>query len=470
MFSTKRQASESITETKNVAIWESLITDLSSNPEEDDDDFMASDDSDGDDDEGFMNDNAADRRAAAPPPQLFNGEQEMQQKLQIPNFLRPSSSSRNKTSDSTTNVAAAELSSQAPPRTLESPAYLKDWISHYSREHPPRVNHMGRKMDDTYILKAAQIALSLAKYLGKQNNRQKVNMDETDDCVSSCISCEDICVDNVMVKNVENGEAVLDRTNLISSSMSGASTGSNTERRQVLALGMILYELFTQGSSPPRQIQQAIKSSGTVLSFGTSLRISEATEKDDVDEDRGASGGDRRKNKDEDDEDNNADEKGADDNSAQESYVRKQRRRIGGDEGKEETIPTLLKRAGVPSSISRLISDMLSNRDDADFGGLFQYDKSVSCFDDVIMDLEQMIDQPKDFLYGTVRLSAKPTVRNKLYSRQKELEQGIGLATRSSVWHQQEEGFGEERFEDVGGIDGSFVKQEVLLVSGLPGE
>ncbi len=114
---------------------------------------------------------------------------------------------------------------------------------------------------------------------------------------------------------------------------------------------------------------------------------------------------------------------------------------------------------------------MLSNRDDADFGGLFQFDKSVSCFDDVIMDLEQMIDQPKDFLYDSVRLSAKPTVRNKLYSRQKELERGNELAARSAAWYRQEEGFGEERFEDAVGIDGSSsVKQEVLLVSGLPGE
>ncbi len=463
MFSTKRQSSESITETKNVAIWESLITDLSSCPEEDEEDFMAGDDSDGGD---FMNDNASDRRAAAPPPPLFNGEQEMQQKLQVPNFLRPSSSSRNATSESTTNVTAATSSSQEPPRTLESPAYLKDWISHYTSEYPPRVNHMGRKMDDTYILKAAQIALSLAMFLGRQNNRQKVDMDETDDCVSSCINCEDICVNNVMVKNVD-GEAVLDRTNLLSSTKGGASNGSNTERRQVLALGMILYELFTQGSSPPRQIQQAMKSSGSVLSFGTSLRISGADE-NDADDDRMASGGDRRKNKD--DDDDNKNEEGADDNSAQESFVRKQRRRIGGDEGKEETVPTLLKRAGVPSSISRLISDMLSNRDDVDFGGLFQYDKSVSCFDDVIMDLEQMIDQPKDFLYDTVRLSAKPTVRNKLYSRQKELEQGVELAARSAARCRQEEGFGEERFEDVGEMNESSVKQEVLLVSGLPGE
>ena len=271
-------------------------------------------------------------------------------------------------------------------------------------------------------------------------------------------------MDNVIVKNLDSGEAELERTNLISSSMGGAG-GNNTERRQVLALGMILYELFTQGNPPPRQIQQSLKSTGSVLSFGTSLRISGSDEDND---DRGASGGNRRKSK--------IDDDGAvgdvDHNSSQEAFVRKQRRRLSGDEGKEErSVLTLLKLAGVPSSICRLISDMLSNRDDADFGGLFQYDKSVSSFDDVIVDLEQMIDQPKDFLYDTIRLSAKPTVRNKLYSRQKELEQGNELAGRSAAWYHQEGEGGEQYFDVALEMAGSpSVKQEVLLVSGLPGE
>eukprot|EP00985_Skeletonema_marinoi_P025868 scaffold19435_cov73-Skeletonema_marinoi.AAC.3 len=95
---------------------------------------------------------------------------------------------------------------------------------------------------------------------------------------------------------------------------------------------------------------------------------------------------------------------------------------------------------------------MLSNRDDNDIGGLFQCDKSVSSFAEVIMDLEQMVDQPKDFLYDTIRLNAKPIVRNKLYSRQKELEQGIELAGRCVM------------------DASSSVKQEVLIISGLSGE
>eukprot|EP00985_Skeletonema_marinoi_P030733 scaffold33620_cov73-Skeletonema_marinoi.AAC.1 len=114
---------------------------------------------------------------------------------------------------------------------------------------------------------------------------------------------------------------------------------------------------------------------------------------------------------------------------------------------------------------------MLSNRDDTDFGGLFQYDKAVSCFAEVIMDLEQMVDEPKGYLHDTIRLSAKPTVRNKLYSRQKELEQGIELARRSDVagYHKEEEGR-EEYFEACAMDTSSSVKQEVLVISGLPGE
>eukprot|EP00985_Skeletonema_marinoi_P013382 scaffold6616_cov88-Skeletonema_marinoi.AAC.1 len=79
------------------------------------------------------------------------------------------------------------------------------------------------------------------------------------------ISFEDIVVDNVIVTNVDS-EAVLEST----SSPSGATKnngGVNTERRLVLALGMILYELFAQGTPPPTRLQQSLKSSGRILSF-----------------------------------------------------------------------------------------------------------------------------------------------------------------------------------------------------------
>jgi len=358
-------------------------------------------------------------------------------------------------------------SSQTTSTTLESPSQLKDWIAYRSAKHPTHVNYMGRKMDETYTFKAAQIALSLSKYLGRQFEQEKYAKNSHEDFQS--ISCEDIVVDNVIVTNVDSGEAVLGSTNF-TSSLSGATnhrSGGNTERRQVLAMGMILYELFTQGTPPPRQIQESLKSSGSVLSFGTSLRISEKSEEEEEDGDRKASGGDRRKNKDDDDDN---DMNGEADHAAQESFVRKQRRRRCDEKGKEESVPTLLKQAGVPSSICRLISDMLSNRDDTDFGGLFQYDKAVSCFAEAIMDLDQMVDEPKGYLHDTIRLSAKPTVRNKLYSRQKELEQGIELARSSAGGYHKEEEGREEYVEACAMDTSSSLKQEVLVISGLEGE
>ncbi|KAK1736831.1 putative AAA ATPase [Skeletonema marinoi] len=480
MFSTKRRQSfESISESKNVSAWESLISDLSETRREDDE--MASDNDDSDGGKGFLN--GADDDTSLSLSGSGNDEEKMEQTSDLPEFLKnihqdndAAAASSNGGEEqkrtllggqdcpdnkSTLSSIDALSSSQTTSTTLESPSQLKDWMAYRSAQHPPHVNYMGRKMDETYTLKAAQIALSLSKYLGRQFEQEKYAKSSHEDLPS--IRCEDIVVDNVIVTNVDSGEAVLEST----SSLGGATnhrSGGNTERRQVLALGMILYELFTQGTPPPRQIQESLKSSGSVLSFVTSLRISEKSEEEDGD--RKASGGDRRKNKDDDDDN---DMKGEADHSAQESFVRKQRRRRCDEKGKEESVPTLLKLAGVPSSICRLISDMLSNRDDADFGGLFQYDKAVSCFAEAIMDLEQMVDEPKGYLHDTIRLSAKPTVLNKLYSRQKELEQGIELARRSAGGYHKE---GESRVEYVEACamdTSSSVEQEVLVISGLPG-
>jgi len=429
MFSTNRQC-EPITESKNVSAWESLILDLSESTTGEDNTT-----SDGSEEKGgFHNGRASSSLPLST--RSGNTDDKMGQKIQrLPQLLTSIHH------DTKSAKASDDGGEKQTPTALESPSKLKDWMAYHSTTYAPHANHMGRKMDAAYTLKAAQIALSLAKYLGRQFQQDKdMDVESRREDLPS-VSFEDIIVDNVMVKNVDSGEAVLEST----SSPSGATKnngGVTTERRQVLALGIILYELFTQGSPPPTRLQQSLKSLGSVLSFGKSLRISEQSEEDD---DRGASGGDRRKNKDDDGDD-------MDEADQQESFARKQRRRQCGDKGEDESVSKLLKLAGVPISICQLISDMLSNRDDADIGGLFQYDKSVSCFAEVIMDLEQMVDQPKVFLYGTIRLNAKLTVQNKLYSRQAELEQGIELARRCAM------------------DASSSVKQEVLMITGLPGE
>ena len=290
-------------------------------------------------------------------------------------------------------------------------------------------------------------------------------------------------------------------------STSSEDTNPNSERRKILALGMIFYELFSQGLVPPpiynnnhhrTQRRRGGKGSSSLdggkgrWSFTSSLRISEDNENaDDVGGGREGRGeGHRGKNKDDDDEDIMETE-----DSQREGFTRKQRRRKCGNDRnnnllsspEEKSVSTTLQQAGVPSSICRLISDALSNRDDVDFGKLFQYDKSISSFTDVILDLEQMIDNPRDFLYDTIRLSGRPTIRKKLYCREKEMEWGMELAGRAApLWYQrcggkmieEENGGGgeEEEEENAELLDStmdssmSSVKQEVLMISGLSGK
>eukprot|EP00984_Skeletonema_dohrnii_P001498 scaffold481_cov102-Skeletonema_dohrnii-CCMP3373.AAC.3 len=438
MFSTnqQQQSNEPIPASKNVSAWESLISDLESHGEDDDVEEGG----------GLINGGASSSLPLSTRSGNGNGGDERKMEQESEERLPQLLTNIHRDSSAAAPNASNDRREQQATTKLESPSRLHDWMSYHPIKKASHANHMGRKVDAAYTLKAAQIALSLAKYLGRQFEQDNFDEESHREDLPS-ISFEDIIADNVIVKNVESGEAVsavLESTSSTSGGATNHRSGCNTERRQVLALGMIMYELFTEGNPPPAWLQQSLKSSASVLSFSTSLQISEQSEEDD---DRMALGGDRRKNKDDgDDVMNEADEA--------QPFVRKQRLRRCDEKGKEESVPTLLKLAGVPRSICRLISDMLSNRDDNDVGGLFQCDKSVSCFAEVIMDLEQMVDQPKDFLYDTVRLNPKPIVRNKLYSRQKELEQGIELAGRSVM------------------DASSSVKQEqeVLVISGLSGE
>jgi len=316
--------------------------------------------------------------------------------------------------------------------SLEYPARLRDWICYHAEKQPATVSYMGKTMDRSYILSATKVALSLSKKLGRQF--------ETEDS-HVIIHCKDITVDNIVVTNAHDGDAEFSLKEFLPSNSNGVRKMSmldhnNSERRQILALGMVLYELFSQGSLPPPRFPQPFQSSGS-LSFASSLRISDDELGDRVDDNKPAK-------------------------AAQ--FSRRQRRRC--DEGKEKSVATMLQLAGIPSSMCRLVSDMLSNRDDSEFGSLFQYDKSASCFTDVILDLKQKIAKPIDFLYDTVRLSAKPTIRKKLYFREKELEQGFALAQRATYYRCGRTTIEEEElsYQEVPSI-----KQEVLLITGHSG-
>ena len=209
MFSTKRRQSiESITESKNASAWESLILDLSETRREDDE-KMADVDSDGGG--GFLN--FADVDASLSLSGSANNEEKMEQKLEsLPESLNAAAASSNdeevsgrqgfpdppslnrkisQNNNTMSSLSSADASSsQSTPTALESPSQLQDWMAYHTTKHPPHVNYMGRKMDETYTFKAAKIALSLSKYLGRQFEQEKDAKNSHEDLPS--ISCEDI--------------------------------------------------------------------------------------------------------------------------------------------------------------------------------------------------------------------------------------------------------------------------------------
>ncbi len=432
MFSTKRKGQDSVVVvTKNVSVWESLIEDLS-------DDTYADDSSD---DHETLAAAAGPVHDAMPLPlpimvSGFSVDRADKTKLSNSFFFNNKTTSDKKTSSLFFDSAQVEGNGSRQPDVnnsvaeLKYPALLRDWIHYHAKKQPATVNYLGVKMDRAYILSATKVALSLSKKLGRQF--------ETKDS-SLLIHCHDITVDNVCVTNAQDCDAyfsLMDFSPRESSGVQKSFMSNNSERKQILALGLILYEVFTQGSLPPQRFQQLNQSSGG-LSFASSLRISDDEHSVSVDDNKSAETA---------------------------HFSRRQRRRC--DEGKEKSVAVMLQLAGVPSSVCRLVSDMLSNRDDAEFGTLFQYDKSASCFTDVILDLNQKAEKPVDFLWDTVRLSAKPTIRNKLYFREKELEQGIALAERATSYR---------RGRMIVAEEGSLlqveapIKQEVLLITGHSG-
>eukprot|EP00985_Skeletonema_marinoi_P014317 scaffold7246_cov136-Skeletonema_marinoi.AAC.3 len=429
MFSTKRNSqSDAAEEPKNASVWESLIADLS-------DDTYGGDESD--DNETLPAAGPAVHNDVLPLPLMVSGfaVDEMEQAKPI-NSLSLNKTHSNgllfgnklsfidSTSSSTHSSRQPDANEFATKATaLNYPAMLRDWINYHAENTPATVNYMGKKMDRDYCLLATKVALSLSKKLGRQFETEESRL---------CIECKDITVDNVVVTNAQDVDAKFSESNGVQQ----ISTSNNSERRQILALGLILYELFTQGSLPPPSFSQPFPSSGG-LSFASSLRISDDERGDRVDDNKSAE-------------------------TAQ--FPRRQRRRC--DEGKEKSVATMLQLAGVPSSLCRLVSDMLSNRDDAEFGSLFQYDKSAFCFTDVILDLEQKAEKPVDFLWDTVRLSAKPTIRNKLYFREKELDQGIALAERATYYPRGRMNVEED---EIRLREDSLTKQEVLLITGHSG-
>jgi len=137
--------------------------------------------------------------------------------------------------------------------------------------------------------------------------------------------------------------------------------------------------------------------------------------------------------------------------------ARPQRRRLA-DQGAEQSVRTLLETKGMPSSICRLVADMLENENS---NGLFCSDQAISALSDVICDLQQMVDAPQSFLHDSLLMRWKPVIPNKLYCRDVELQQA--LAVSGQMFQCGNEGGDVE-------VEGPIKAHEVLMVSGHSGE
>lgn len=194
-----------------------------------------------------------------------------------------------------------------------------------------------------------------------------------------------------------------------------------------------------QGSSPPQSIRDSRRSNAieSNATFGQSLRISSGECSDGIMEDMIEP-------------------------SHEHSASRPLRRRR---EGPELSVTDTLQGKGMPSSICRLIADMLENDNHHDeMGSLFCNDQAISTFKDVVSDLKQMVDNPKSFLHDSLLMRWKPVLAaNKLYCRDGELTQALGVADRVVS-----QCGGNKAMEET--LEYSPRSQEVLMISGHSGK
>ena len=282
-------------------------------------------------------------------------------------------------------------------------------ITTYWRGGPQNKN----KVDKGYLEKAVQIALSLAVQLEQQSK--------------PLIQVRDIVMENIVVVDTKDGA-----TDFIK--MSNTDTDSwyspRNQRLEICALGRIFYEMFTLGSPPSKPASNssnsntATSTSSTV--FGNALRI-------------------------------NIDDEECENNEDDDYQSRPQRRRRD-DDGRGQSISTQLEVKGLPSSICRLVTDMLENENvNNELEWLFCNDQAIPTFELLVCDLRQMSDLPKSFLHDSLRMRWKPAIANKLYCRDVELQQAIAVAGRVSQSENELEEFGDIK------------AHQVLMVSGHSG-
>ncbi|KAL3804648.1 hypothetical protein HJC23_008463 [Cyclotella cryptica] len=300
------------------------------------------------------------------------------------------------------------------------PTSLSDWVA--CRRGEPSKN---------FFLAAVKIALSLAI---KLDSRCEMNSD-------GYITEGDIVFSNVVVNAELTGDSDF-RTKSWTDKESGKSRDLNV-RAAILCLGRVFFELFTSGAAlPPKPIENTDTES-SFLSISEGKKTSTVSVDDGIESYESAiherlhasyskspfamkisncPGGER----------------------GILSIPNKHRRAFDQDE--ERSALMLMQTAGVPSSVCRLINDMLMNDELGDFGSLFRHD-----FSDVVEDLKQMCDNPDLFLYDTLPTRFMPVICDNMYGRGKELQVADDIAGKVSS--PKAEG----------------MKQEVIMISGHSG-
>ena len=255
--------------------------------------------------------------------------------------------------------------------------------------------------EKSFLEKAVKVALSLATKLDQQR--------ET-------IHERDVNVANIVVTNTRDGEA-----NFIRTSYAQGSAPVSTDPAKIYALGRVLYSIFAREPPPP-------SSEAALTSLQSSLRFDEVWKQDE--------------------------KAGHEDPVTSLSRPQRRRRHSGGPRA---SIRSTLEAMSLPSSVCRLLTDMLDNEHHA---MLILKDNALTSMGDVVDDLTQMDENPGSFLHDSLLRRWKPVISNKkLYYRDAELARTLEVAGRVS-WCGTELDDEEEHAD---------MSHEVLMVPGHSG-
>ena len=279
------------------------------------------------------------------------------------------------------------------------------------------VMRRGEKPSKEFFLAAVQVALSLAVKLESQCKGGTVD---------SSVLCGDIVYSNVAVSDERGDSDFVTKSGV---SPSGKTSGlemsdMKTNRKEILCLGKVFFRLFTRGSALP--MNELIKKPSNLESSFMNL-TSETY------------GGFRL----------NIDDATSYESSLHERFHDSYRKspfaaKMTGVEkgilglankqrkGEDNSPLTLMQIAGVPSSVCRLVNDMLMNQDDEGVDSLFRHDQAITSFRDVVQDLEQMTSDPDLFLHDSLTLKFKPVMCDKIYGRDEDLKLVFDVANKVS--------------------------------------